>query len=59
VLANSISKFIYCFEIYYGKYLEAYVRMEGPYGEVIVAYGVVMKMFHGLDGKGHCVVMDL
>lgn len=26
--------------------------MEGPCGEVIVAYGVVMKMFHGLKKEG-------
>ena len=32
--------------------------MEGPHGEAGAAYGVVMKLLRGLEGKGHCVVMD-
>jgi hypothetical protein len=58
VLADSVSKFIYCFEIYCGKNLEAEVRMEGPCGEVGAAYGVVINLLQGLEGRGHCVVMD-
>jgi hypothetical protein len=58
VLANSISKFIYCFEIYYSINLVAKLRMKGPRGETGVAYEVVMKMLHGLEKKGHCVIMD-
>ena len=58
MLADLVSKFIYCFEIYCGKNLEAEVRVEGPWGEVSVAYGVVMKLLRGLEEKGHCVVMD-
>jgi hypothetical protein len=42
VLADSVSKFIYCFEIYCGKNLEAEIRVEGRHGEGGSAYGVVM-----------------
>jgi hypothetical protein len=52
------SKFIYCFEIYCGKNLDAKVRMERPCGEAGAAYGVVMKLLKGMEGEGHCVVMD-
>jgi hypothetical protein len=58
VLANSVSKFIYCFEIYCGKNLEAEIQMSVPCGEASAAYGVVMKLLSGLEGKGHCVVID-
>jgi hypothetical protein len=40
ILANSVSKFIYCFEIYCRKNLEVEVRMEAPHGEGGTAYGV-------------------
>jgi hypothetical protein len=58
VLANSASKFIYCFEVYCGKNLEAEVRVAVPRGEASAAYRVVMKLLQGLEGKRHCVVMD-
>jgi hypothetical protein len=58
VLVDSILKSIYCFEIYRGKNLEVDVRMRGACGEAGAAYGVVMKMLHGLERKGHCVVRD-
>jgi hypothetical protein len=58
VLANAVSKFIFCFEIFYGKNLEAEVRVEAPNGETGAAYRVVMKLLKGLHEKGHCVVMD-
>jgi hypothetical protein len=58
VLADSVSKFIYCFEIYCGKNLEVEVRVEGPRGDASAAYGVVMKLLRGVEEKGHCVVMD-
>jgi hypothetical protein len=58
VLVDSVSKFIFCFEIYCGKNLEAEVRMEGPRQEASAAYAVVMKLLRGLEEKGHCVVMD-
>jgi hypothetical protein len=58
VLADSISKYIYCFEIYCKKNLEAEIRMEGPRAEANATYGVVMKLLNGLEEKGHCVVMD-
>jgi hypothetical protein len=38
--------------------LEAKVRFEGPHGEAGIAYRVVMKLLQGLEGRGHCVVMD-
>jgi hypothetical protein len=38
--------------------LEAKVRMEAPNGEAGAAYIVVMKLLEGLEGKGHCVIMD-
>jgi hypothetical protein len=58
VLADASSKFIYCFDIYCGKNLEAEVRVEAPCGQGGAAYGVVMKLLQGLEEKGHCVVMD-
>jgi hypothetical protein len=58
VLADSVSKFIYCFEIYCGKNLEAEVRVEVPSGQGDAAYRIVMKLLQGLEEKGHCVVMD-
>jgi hypothetical protein len=44
ILAESISKFIYCFEIYCGKNLEVDVRISIPQKEVVQAYGVDMKL---------------
>jgi hypothetical protein len=58
VLTDSVSKFIYCFEIYCGKNLEAEVRVQGPRGEASAAYGMVMTLLAGLEKKGHCVVID-
>jgi hypothetical protein len=58
ILANLVSKFIFYFEIYCGKNMEADVTMEFPCGEAGAAYGVVMKLLRGLEDKGHCVVMD-
>jgi hypothetical protein len=58
VLADSVSKFIFCFEIYCGKNLEAKIRVEAPNGEAGAAYGVVMKLLEGLQEKRHYVVMD-
>jgi hypothetical protein len=58
VLADSMSKFIYCFEIYCGKNLEAKVRAEVPTGQGGAAYGVVMNLLQGLEEKRHCMVID-
>ena len=58
VLVDSISKFIYCFDIYCRKNLEAEVRIPRPFVQAGVAYGVVMNLLHGLEEKGYCVVMD-
>jgi hypothetical protein len=58
VLADSVSKFIYCFEVYCGKNLEAEVRVPIPSSAIGAAYGVVMKLLEGLEEKEHCVVMD-
>jgi hypothetical protein len=58
VLADSASKFIYFFEIYCGKNLEAEIRMEGTCADGGSAYGVVMNLLSGLEERGHCVVMD-
>ena len=58
VLANSASKFIYCFDTYCGKNLEVEVRVEAPFGQGGIAYGVVINLLHGLEEKGHSVVMD-
>jgi hypothetical protein len=56
VLADSSTKFIYCFDIYCGKNLEAKVKVEAPSREGGLAYGVIMHLVQGLEGKGHCVV---
>jgi hypothetical protein len=59
ILVDLASKFIYCFEVYCGKNVEAEVRVQVPRSEAGGAYGVVMKlfMFHstfqGLIGKGN------
>jgi hypothetical protein len=58
VLADSVSKFIFCFEIYCGKNMEADITVQVPRAEVGAAYGIVMKLLRGLEEKGHCVVMD-
>jgi hypothetical protein len=58
MLADSTSKFIYCFDIYYGKNLEAEVRVPGPSMQDGAAYAIVLKLLQGLEEKGHCVVMD-
>jgi hypothetical protein len=58
VLADSSTKFIYWFDIYCGKNLEAEVRVEAPSRQGGSAYGVIMHLVQGLEGKGHCVVMD-
>ena len=58
MLVDSVSKYIYCFEIYFGKNLKAEIKMEGPRGEAGAAYGVVMKLLNGLEEKGQCVVID-
>jgi hypothetical protein len=58
VLADSGSKFIYCFEIYCGKNLEAKVRFQFLHAEGGATYGVVMKLLASLEGRGHCVVID-
>jgi hypothetical protein len=58
VLADSIFKFIYCFDIYCGKNLEAEVRVPSPSVQAGVAYAVVMNLLQGLEYKDHRVVMD-
>jgi hypothetical protein len=58
VLADSVSKFIFCFEIYCGKNMEVDVTVPIPCEETSTAYGVVMNLLRGLEDKGHCVVMD-
>jgi hypothetical protein len=58
VLTDSVSKFIFCFEIYCRKNMEANVTIPIPRGEASAAYGVVMNLLHGLEDKGHCIVMD-
>jgi hypothetical protein len=51
VLVDSVFKFIYCFEIYYGKNLEVEIRIEGTHGEGGIAYGMVIKLLSGLEEK--------
>ena len=58
VLINSSSKFIYYFDIYCGKNLEAEVRIEAPYGQGSAVYCIVMNFLQGLEENNHCVVMD-
>jgi hypothetical protein len=58
VLADIGPKFIYCFEIYCGKNVEAEVRFQVPRSEGGAAYGVVMKLLASLEGRAHCMVMD-
>jgi hypothetical protein len=58
-LADSSSKFVYNFDIYCGKDLEAEARVAIPRGEATLAHAIVTKLLQGLDNKGHCVVMDI
>jgi hypothetical protein len=57
-LADSSSKFVFNFNIYYGKNVEAEVRVVVPQGEASLAHAIVMKLLQGLENKGHCIVMD-
>jgi hypothetical protein len=58
VLVDSVSKYVFCFEIYCRKNLEAEMRMEGHRGDVSATYGLVIKLLTGLEEKGHCIVLD-
>jgi hypothetical protein len=53
VLADSVSKFIYC-----GKNLHAKAQVPPPTGQGNATYGIVMNLLQGLEDKGHCMVMD-
>jgi hypothetical protein len=57
-LADSSSKFVYNFDIYCGKNVEAEVRVVVPQGKASLAHAIVMKLLQGLEDRGHCVVMD-
>ena len=52
VLADSASKFIYCFEVYCGKNVEADIKVQIPQSEAGAAYGVVMKLLEGQRKRG-------
>jgi hypothetical protein len=58
IFADSVSKFIYCFEIYCGKIIEAEVRILVFCEVEGIAYSVVINLLHNLEEKGHCIVMD-
>jgi hypothetical protein len=58
LLADSVLKFIYSFEIYFTKNLEPKVKIEGPCGKVGIVCGVVLEMLHGIEEKGHCIVIN-
>jgi hypothetical protein len=58
MLTDSVSKFIFTFEIYCGKNMEANFTIEIPRGEASATYGVVMKLLHGFEEKRHSVVVD-
>jgi hypothetical protein len=57
-LADLSSKFVYNFDIYYGKNVETEVRVVVPRGEASLAHAIVMKLLQGLENKGHYIVMD-
>ena len=58
MLVDSVSKFIYYFDIYCGKNLEAEVGIPKPSVQASVDYEVVMNLLRGLKCKGHCIVID-
>ena len=57
-LANSTSKYVYNFDIYCGRNLDAQARVDGHRGESTVAHEVVTKLAIGLKYLGHCITMD-
>jgi hypothetical protein len=57
-MADSSSKFVYNFDIYHKKNLEAKVRIVVPQGEASLAHAIVMKLLQGLEDKGLCIVID-
>ena len=58
ILANSVSKYVYMFDVYCGKNLGVEENRLRPRDEANAAHEVVMEMLQGLEGKGHCLVMD-
>ena len=57
-LADSCSKFVYNFDIYCGKNLDAKVRIVVPQGEASLAHAIVMNLLQGLEEKEHCIIID-
>ena len=58
VLAESITKYVYNFEVYCGKIGGAQELLAQPLGTANSTYGVVMELLVGLEGRGHCLVLD-
>jgi hypothetical protein len=52
-LVDSSSKFVFNFDIYCGKNVEAEVPVVVPQGEASLVHAIVMKLL-----KDHCIVMD-
>jgi hypothetical protein len=57
-LACAASKFIYNFDVFCGKNSTAMEEPSSHGNEGIRVEGVVLKMVHGMENKGHVVVMD-
>jgi hypothetical protein len=57
-LADSITKYVYDFDIYMGKNNVATQDPPLPRGGGNLAQGVVLKLMDGLENEGRMVVMD-
>jgi hypothetical protein len=57
-LADSITKYVYDFDVYMGKSNVAPQDPPLPRGGGNLAQGVVLKLMDGLENEGRTVVMD-
>jgi hypothetical protein len=57
-MVDSSSKNEYNFDIYFGKIVEAEVRVMVPHKEASLVHAIFLKLKKGLKEKGYCIVMD-
>ena len=57
-LADSTSKYVYNFDVYCGRTIEAHVRVPLRHGDPSLAQEVVLNLVEDLHGKGHVITMD-
>ena len=55
---DATSKYVYNFDVYCGRTIEAHVRVPVRHGDPSVAQEVVLNLVEDLYGKGHVITMD-